>query len=75
MPLVASQYARSGIYDIIKIEAEELPDGRVILNDKIVVSGFIGDPGCDGDVALFTGESEVYLLNGEHVDAPEAKVA
>jgi len=34
---LASQYARRGIYDLMEVEAEELPDGRVILSGVRVV--------------------------------------
>jgi len=35
IPLLASQYARSGIYDIEECEAEVLPDGRLIINERL----------------------------------------
>lgn len=34
-PPIASQYARRGRYDILEIEIEELPDGRIIAYDKV----------------------------------------
>ena len=35
IPLLASQYARSGVYDIEECEAEVLPDGRLIINERV----------------------------------------
>lgn len=32
---LASQYAPRGVYEIVEVEAEELPDGRVILENRI----------------------------------------
>ena len=35
-PPVASQYARRGVYDIVEVRVEGLPDDRVILNGERV---------------------------------------
>lgn len=42
MPLLASQYARQGRYEIEEHEAEQLPDGRLICGSK-VYEGFKDD--------------------------------
>jgi hypothetical protein len=35
IPLVASQYARRGRYEISEYDAEALPNGRLIVNDRV----------------------------------------
>lgn len=37
MPLLASQYSKTGVYHIRGHEAEKLPDGRLIVDGKRVV--------------------------------------
>ena len=55
LPLLASQYARKGNYDISEYEAEQLPDGRIIVEDK-VFPGFIDQPLEDADTNDFSWE-------------------
>ena len=64
-PLVSSQYAAKGLYEIIRTEAEQLPDGRLILDGRLISAGFV-----------FEGERERdddALLRGEHIDLIEGK--
>lgn len=42
-PLLSSQYAPRGCYQIILVEAEALPDGRMILANRLIAPGFIGE--------------------------------
>ena len=57
LPLLASQYARKGNYDIseYEAEAEQLPDGRIIVEDR-VFPGFIDQPLEDADEDKFRWE-------------------
>jgi len=54
---LASQYAAYGRYFISEHEAEELPDGRVIIGDR-VFSGFI-----DADPEAYRSHDEIYHFN------------
>jgi hypothetical protein len=40
--LLASQYARNGVYDVQEYDAEILPDGRIII-DNTVFANFMDD--------------------------------
>lgn len=40
---LASQYAKYGIYYIIKEEAEILPDGRMIVDNKVYSANYFGE--------------------------------
>ena len=42
--LIASQYAPNGVYNIEEIAAEQLPDGRLILDNRIVVQDWSVEP-------------------------------
>lgn len=39
---LASQYAKYGRYTLIKTEAEILPDGRMIVEDKVYSKNYLG---------------------------------
>lgn len=41
--LLASQYASNGLYSIYETDCEELPDGRLILDGRLVWGGFADD--------------------------------
>lgn len=56
LPLLASQYARTGMYRIEAASYEQLPDGRLIINDDRVSKGFVdSDPLGDNAVYDHTG--------------------
>lgn len=50
LPLVASQYSKTGIYVIEEHDAEVLPDGRLIIDHR-VLPGF-----CDETFDDYIGE-------------------
>lgn len=43
--IIGSQFAPSGVYNIEEMDIEELPDGRLILEGRIVVPGYAKDTG------------------------------
>lgn len=53
--LLASQYSKNGNYHIYEEEAEQLPDGRVIVDDR-VFPGFADQPLENADEDKFRWE-------------------
>jgi hypothetical protein len=53
MPVLASQYARRGVYIIKEYDAEQLPDGRVIIGNRIFPRFNEETPGSDEEIAYY----------------------
>lgn len=49
IPLLSSQYAHRGVYEIQERTGEILPDGRIIIDSSYVVDGF--------------GDDQIYPMN------------
>lgn len=67
--MLASQYAPNGVYEIESIEAEQLPDGRLILGNTLIAERLIG-PENWSEPLLFGDKMD--LLVGERVRTKKA---
>ena len=72
-PLLSSQYAPRGRYQIKRIEAEQLPDGRLILDNKLIAAGFVDSEDLYVDETLLRGE-QIDWLDGTPIATLGASV-
>jgi hypothetical protein len=61
--LLSSQYAPNGCYEIRVCIAEQLPDGRLILDNTLVARGFLDETDTWCGEALLSGE-QMHILPG-----------
>lgn len=74
--LLSSQYAPNGCYEIFKVPAELLPDGRLVLDELIVAKGFIGETKEDISFEpLLIGNDQCYMIDGDTIKDEQERAA